>query len=58
MKKLRICLNKHINYLRIKSRIWGVQVYTFERYCNPASNGTDELDLDWYMPCIKEKNQI
>lgn len=34
------------------------EVYTFKKYCNPANNGTDELILDWYMPCIKEKNQI
>jgi len=32
------------------------EVYTFERYCNPAENGAEELILDWYMPCIKEKN--
>lgn len=34
------------------------EVYTFERYCNPANNGADELILDWYMPCIKVINQI
>lgn len=33
------------------------EVYTLERYCNPASNGTEELVLDWYMPCIKQTNQ-
>ncbi|SHO47763.1 helix-turn-helix transcriptional regulator [Anaerocolumna xylanovorans] len=32
------------------------EVYTYERYCNPANNGADELILDWYMPCIKERN--
>ncbi len=32
------------------------EVYTYERYCNPADNGADELILDWYMPCKKEKN--
>jgi AraC family transcriptional regulator len=30
------------------------EVYTYERYCNPADNGADDLILDWYMPCIKE----
>lgn len=30
------------------------EVYTCERYCNPANNGADELILDWYMPCIKK----
>lgn len=34
------------------------EVYTFERYCNSANNGADKLILDWYMPCIKEINQI
>lgn len=34
------------------------EVYTFERYCNPVNNGSDKLILDWYMPCVKEKNQI
>lgn len=32
------------------------EVYTYERYCRPADNGKEELILDWYMPCIKEKN--
>ena len=30
------------------------EVYTCERYCNPAESGAAELILDWYMPCIKE----
>lgn len=29
------------------------EVYTCERYGNPAHSGADELILDWYMPCIK-----
>lgn len=32
------------------------EVYTYKRYCNPANSGAEELILDWYMPCIKEKN--
>ncbi len=27
------------------------EVYTCERYCNPAEEGASELILDWYMPC-------
>jgi AraC family transcriptional regulator len=30
------------------------EVYTCERYCNPADKGATELILDWYMPCIGE----
>jgi AraC family transcriptional regulator len=30
------------------------EVYTSERYGNPANNGAEELILDWYMPCKKE----
>ncbi len=34
------------------------EVYTYERYCNPANNSAKELVLDWYMPCIKEKRDV
>lgn len=30
------------------------EIYTYERYCNPAENGRNALILDWYMPCLKE----
>jgi AraC family transcriptional regulator len=30
------------------------EIYTWERYCSPFEKGSEELILDWYMPCIKE----
>jgi AraC family transcriptional regulator len=29
------------------------EIYTLERYCTPFDHGSEELILDWLIPCIK-----
>lgn len=38
-----------------KNFYWS-EVYTCERYCIPFESGKDELILDWYIPCLEERD--
>lgn len=40
-------------YVLDNNNFYWSEIYTYERYCNPAENGSNELILDWYMPCKK-----
>jgi AraC family transcriptional regulator len=42
-------------YILDYNNFYWSEVYTCERYGNLANDGENELILDWYIPCLKDK---